>query len=46
LRRRVVRSTNTPQFRGFGAENRFVRFPEIDPMRSSRMRFDAAPVVE
>jgi hypothetical protein len=41
-----VRSTNTPQFRWFYAIERFLRFPEFNPMTPSSMRFDAPPVVE
>jgi len=37
-----VRSTNTPQFRGFCTFESFLRFPEIDLVGGSRMRFDAA----
>ncbi len=41
-----MRSTNTPQFRGFYAIERFLRFPEFGLMATSSMRFDAPPVVE
>jgi hypothetical protein len=41
-----VRSTNTPQFRGFYAIESFLRFPEFGLMTTSSMRFDAPPVVE
>lgn len=46
LRKRTVRSTNTPQFRGFYVNERFLRFPKNGPMDPSRIRFDGAPVVE
>jgi hypothetical protein len=42
----AVRSTNTPQFRGFCASESFLRFPENDLVRASPMRFDAPPVVD
>jgi hypothetical protein len=41
-----VRSTNTPQFRGFGASVRFLRFPGIAPVDPAAIRFDGPPVVE
>ena len=43
---RTVRSTNTPEFRGFYAIESFLRFPDFDLMSTSSMRFDAPPVVE
>jgi hypothetical protein len=45
MRRRSVRTTNTPQFRGFCRIAKFLRFPEKGVVPASQIRFHARLVV-